>query len=188
LAFCAAGVVCLPDTPGLIQYWYKPAAGDTQGVVTVGSLVLDPDGNAVPLPAGSYRAEGIRFLDILGPAFLHTGTTDFTIGGSSPDMSTSMQSTARVSVDATCSSGWSPSWAQWPNNGKGGYVCDRWIYIYYPDLPVPTQKQASQVQPWRQEIGRSSSQASCPAGYDPAWSQWPNNNTGGHVCARDVVS
>jgi hypothetical protein len=188
LAFCEAGVVCLPDTPGLIKYWYKPAAGDTQGVVTVGSLVLDPDGNTVPLPAGSYRAEGIRFLYILGPAFLHTGTTDFTIGGSSPDMSTSMQSTARVSVDATCSSGWSPSWAQWPNNGKGGYVCDRWIYIYYPDLPVPTQKQASQVQPWRQEIGRSSSQASCPAGYDPAWSQWPNNNTGGHVCARDVVS
>jgi hypothetical protein len=188
LAFCEAGVVCLPDTPGLIKYWYKPAAGDTQGVVTAGSLVLDPDGNTVPLPAGNYRAEGIRFLDILGPAFLHTGTTDFTIGGSSPDMSTSMQSTARISADVTCSSGWTPSWAQWPNNGKGGYVCDRWIYIYYPDLPVPTQKQASQVQPWRQEIGRSSSQASCPAGYDPAWSQWPNNNTGGHVCARDVVS
>jgi hypothetical protein len=188
LAFCAAGVVCLPDTPGLIQYWYKPAAGDTQGVVTVGSLVLDPDGNTVPLPAGSYRAEGIRFLDILGPTFLHTGTTDFIVGGSSPDMSTSMQSTVRASADATCSTGWIPSWATWPNNGKGGYVCDRWIYIYYPDLPVPTQKQASQVQPWRQEIGRSSSQASCPAGYDPAWSQWPNNNTGGHVCARDVVS
>ena len=188
LAFCAAGVVCLPDTPGLIQYWYKPAAGDTQGVVTVGSLVLDPDGNAVPLPAGSYRAEGIRFLDILGPAFLHTGTTDFTIGGSSPDMSTSMQSTARASADAPCSTGWIPSWANWPNNGSGGYVCDRWIYTYYPDIPVPSQKQSLSAQPWRQEIGRSSSQASCPAGYDPARSQWPNNNTGGHVCARDVVS
>ena len=148
LAFCEAGVVCLPDTPGLIKYWYKPAAGDTQGVVTVGSLVLDPDGNTVPLPAGSYRAEGIRFLDILGPAFLHTGTTDFTIGGSSPDMSTSMQSTARTSADVTCSSGWIPSWAQWPGNGKGGYVCDRWIYTYYPDLPVPTQEQSPAAQPW----------------------------------------
>jgi hypothetical protein len=188
LAFCEAGVVCLPDTPGLIKYWYKPAAGDTQGVVTAGSLVLDPDGNTVPLPAGNYRAEGIRFLYILGPAFVHTGTTDFTIGGSSPDMSTSMQSTARVSADVTCSSGWVPSWAQWPGDGKGGYVCDRWIYTYYPDLPVPTQQPLSAAQPWRQEIGRSSSQAACPAGYEPAWSQWPNNNTGGFVCARDVVN
>jgi hypothetical protein len=188
VVFCAAGVECSPVTPGLILYWYKPATGDTQGVVTAGSLVLDPAGNTVPIPAGNYRAEAFSFNASFGPFRQGTGTTNFTIGGSSPDMSTSMQSTARVSVDATCSSGWSPSWAQWPNNGKGGYVCDRWIYIYYPDLPVPTQKQASQVQPWRQEIGRSSSQASCPAGYDPAWSQWPNNNTGGHVCARDVVS
>jgi hypothetical protein len=67
-------------------------------------------------------------------------------------------------------------------------VCDRWIYTYYPDIPVPSQKQSLSAQPWRQEIGRISSQASCPTGYDPAWSQWPNNNTGGHVCARDVVS
>ena len=188
LAFCEAGVVCLPDTPGLIKYWYKPAAGDTQGVVTVGSLVLDPDGNTVPLPAGSYRAEGIRFVQVFGTGdFFHLGTTDFIIGGPDPDMSTSMQSTARVSADAACSSGWTPSWAQWPNNGAGGYVCDRWIYTYYPDIPVAAHKPLSNVQAWHQEIGRSSSQAACPAGYEPAWSQWPNNNTGGFVCARDSV-
>ena len=188
LAFCEAGVVCLPDTPGLIKYWYKPAAGDTQGVVTVGSLVLDPDGNTVPLPAGSYRAEGIRFGEIFGSGnFFHRGTTDFIIGGSSPDMSTTMQSTARVSADAACISGWTPSWAQWPNDGKGGYVCDRWIYTYYPDLPVPTQKQSPTAQPWQQEIGRASSEASCPNGYGPGWSQWPNNGKGGYVCARDSV-
>ena len=186
LAFCAAGVNCWPDIAGSILYWYKPATGETQGVFTAGTPVLDSAGNTVPLPAGSYRAVAIEF----GNARTFNGfySSDFTIGGSSPDMSTSMQSTARASADATCSSGWAPSWAQWPNNGKGGYVCDRWIYIYYPDLPVPTQKQSSSAQPVRQEIGRVSSQAPCPTGYDPTWAQWPNNNTGGHVCARDVVS
>lgn len=29
------------------------------------------------------------------------------------------------SPDETCRSGWNPSWAQWPNEGKGGFVCDR---------------------------------------------------------------
>ena len=187
LAFCEAGVTCGPDTPGLILYWYKPTAGVTQGVFSAGSLVLDPDGNTVPLPAGNYRVEGIRFSDLLGPTFASIEIGDLTIGDPVTDLSTTMQSTARASADAACATGWIPSWAQWPNNGKGGYVCDRWIYTYYPDMPVPTQKQASSVQPWHQEIGRTSSQASCPAGYDPVWSQWPNNNTGGHVCARDVV-
>ena len=26
-----------------------------------------------------------------------------------------------------CESGWSPSWAQWPNDGRGGPVCNRYI-------------------------------------------------------------
>jgi len=186
LAFCAAGVTCLPNTPGLILYWYKPAAGQTQGVFTAGTPVLDAAGNTVPLPAGSYRAEAISFLD--ATTFFSMGTSDFTVSGSGPDLTTSMQSTARASADAACATGWNPSWAQWPNNGTGGYVCNRWIYIYYPDLPVPSQQPSSTAQPWHQEIGRVSSQAPCPAGYNPGWSQWPNNNTGGHVCARDVVS
>lgn len=99
-----------------------------------------------------------------------------------------MQSTARTSADAACSTGWIPSWAQWPNDGKGGYVCDRWIYTYYPDIPVATPKPLSNADPWHQEIGRVSNQASCPAGYNPGWSQWPNNGKGGYVCARDVVN
>lgn len=52
------------------------------------------------------------------------------------------QSVARPSADATCPTTsdaeatagwttWSPSWAQWPNDGTGGYVCNRsitWAY------------------------------------------------------------
>ena len=186
LAFCAAGVTCLPDTPGLILFWYVPQLGDTEAVFAPGTDVLDPAGSTVQLPAGSYRVEGIRFNGT--SPFDHTGTTDFIIGGSDPDLSTTMQSTARVSADAACSSGWTPSWAQWPSDGAGGYVCDRWIYTYYPDIPVVTPKPLSNAQPWHKEIGRISSEATCPDGYVAGWSQWPNNNTGGFVCARNVVS
>jgi hypothetical protein len=185
LAFCATGVTCVP-TDASILYWFTPEVGATQAVFSAGTQVLDPAGNSVPLPAGTYRAVGIRFEPSSWVVTL--GTADFTIGGSSPDMSTSMQSTARTSADVTCSSGWTPSWAQWPNNGKGGYVCDRWIYTYYPDLPVPTQKQSPTAQPWHQEIGRASSEASCSGGYNPGWSQWPNNGKGGYVCAWDSVA
>ena len=185
LAFCAPGVTCVP-TDGSILYWFTPEVGATQAVFSAGTEVLDPAGNGVPLPAGTYHAVGIRYETTFWD--VTTGTADFIISGSGPDLTTSMQSTARASADAACATGWNPSWAQWPNNGTGGYVCNRWIYIYYPDLPVPSQHPSSTAQPWHQEIGRVSSQAPCPAGYNPGWSQWPNNNTGGYVCARDVVS
>lgn len=31
-------------------------------------------------------------------------------------------------VDEACETGWRPSWAQWPNDGAGGFVCDREEY------------------------------------------------------------
>lgn len=31
-------------------------------------------------------------------------------------------------ADETCLDGWKPSWAQWPNSGSGGYVCEREEY------------------------------------------------------------
>jgi hypothetical protein len=38
-----------------------------------------------------------------------------------------MQSIGRASVTDSCPIGTNPSWAMWPNNGSGGYVCDRLI-------------------------------------------------------------
>ena len=45
------------------------------------------------------------------------------------------QSYGRVSADAVCEDGWYPSWAQWPNDGTGGWVCDR--EVDDPSVPVP---------------------------------------------------
>jgi hypothetical protein len=35
------------------------------------------------------------------------------------------QAVVRASADHRCETGWSPSWAYWPNNGQGGWVCNR---------------------------------------------------------------
>ena len=44
------------------------------------------------------------------------------------------QSYGRESADATCEEGWYPSWAYWPNNGTGGWVCNR--EVDDPSVPV----------------------------------------------------
>jgi hypothetical protein len=38
-----------------------------------------------------------------------------------------IQAYGRASSDASCNSGWNPSWQEWPNGGRGGYVCTRSI-------------------------------------------------------------
>lgn len=46
-----------------------------------------------------------------------------------PDSAPSwFQSYAR-GASVECLKGWNPSWAQWPGNGAGGYVCNREIYM-----------------------------------------------------------
>lgn len=43
------------------------------------------------------------------------------------------QAVGRTDKDATCPATYSPSWAQWPNGGTGGWVCVR-EYFYSPTL------------------------------------------------------
>ncbi|MBI1352023.1 MAG: hypothetical protein GC156_13000 [Actinomycetales bacterium] len=38
-----------------------------------------------------------------------------------------LQAYARASRSETCYEGWSPSWAQWPSDGQGGWVCERTV-------------------------------------------------------------
>ena len=46
------------------------------------------------------------------------------------------QSHGRVRDSDPCMAGYSPSWAQWPNGGRGGYVCNAAIYAYHPEVQV----------------------------------------------------
>jgi YVTN family beta-propeller protein len=36
-----------------------------------------------------------------------------------------LKQVGRPSADAPCESGWSPSWAEWPNGGTGGFTCEQ---------------------------------------------------------------
>ena len=38
-----------------------------------------------------------------------------------------VQSFARTSAEMTCPAGWAGGWAEWPNERRGGFVCDRTI-------------------------------------------------------------
>ena len=38
------------------------------------------------------------------------------------------QSIGRSGAEEQCPSGWNPSWAEWMNGGRGGFVCNREIY------------------------------------------------------------
>lgn len=38
-----------------------------------------------------------------------------------------VQSLARPTAESPCPAGWAPTWAQWPNDQRGGFVCDRTI-------------------------------------------------------------
>jgi hypothetical protein len=40
------------------------------------------------------------------------------------------QSYGRASASDTCQSGYTPSWDTWPNGGKGGFVCNRFVPEY----------------------------------------------------------
>lgn len=41
-----------------------------------------------------------------------------------------MQAVGRSSSDASCPDGFTPSWDTWPNGGKGGWVCNRFVPVY----------------------------------------------------------
>lgn len=48
-----------------------------------------------------------------------------------------LQAYGRATASAPCAEGWVPSWALWPNNGSGGFTCERrleylreeWMYV-----------------------------------------------------------
>ncbi len=42
------------------------------------------------------------------------------------------QSYGRATADVECASGYTASWAQWPNDRRGGYVCNAAVYAYHP--------------------------------------------------------
>lgn len=168
------------------SYAYLPPVLSTSVQISAGAPAFDTSYSAVSLPAGTYKMRVVRFAGTSGAPFYLPLLETFTVeigGAAAPerDLSIWHQSIGRESRDSQCPSDFTPSWAQWPNDGKGGFVCNKMIYKYYPDEPVYVSG-TPDLSDWRVSISRRSGTTKCPEGTSPSWARWPHKGTGGHVC------
>lgn len=102
---------------------------------------------SLQVPVGTVRASGaapttLTYVAVGGETSVEvfnsgTGAFSATFSCSAPAEPNSVapipdwvQGYARAEKSATCIEGWEPSWEQWPNGGKGGYVCTRSVPAY----------------------------------------------------------
>lgn len=128
--------VCAPDASSCLStdpylYRYHPDLHSGEWVVSPGFPVEDRNGRSVGLPAGRYSVQ----------ASASGGDSNVVqidvFSRSEKDLTIWQKSYARDASEAACENDWHPSWAQWPNQGAGGFVCVKEIYAFYPDIPIP---------------------------------------------------
>jgi hypothetical protein len=93
--------------------------------VFVTSVAVTPDA-AIPASATLILTPNFPWA---GPAYVFTLIYAFapaTVRDQTPQPW--HQSYARVTADEKCLDGWNPSYAMWPNDGKGGWVCVRTLH------------------------------------------------------------
>lgn len=106
---------------------------NTTAGTSVTTLLGAVNGSGLAIGPGS--ALGVLNNDMTGVqspwavAILWDGPRTLT-SASQPDMTLWQQSIARTSADAACPSGYTPSWAEWPNGRQGGWVCNRDLFAY----------------------------------------------------------
>ena len=174
---------CGPDFPGSTLYRFYPDEGSTSSTLSAATPMFTAAGDPASPPAGPYVLQAVSYTNGT-PAISPIGDLLHVVLGppGSRDLTTWLQSVARPSAEASCARGYSPSWDLWPNDGTGGYVCNRTVYAYYPDEPVREPGWNSAAPEWLSSVGRDNAQTSCPAGYDPSWAHWPSSGAGGYVC------
>lgn len=114
-------------------YTYYPAQNATEWIVSPGFTVIDRSGQNVGLPAGRYTLQATEYR----PAAFSTNAIQIDVyADTAMDLTVWHQSYGREGEDSSCQNDWQPGWAQWPHDGMGGFVCNRQVYAYYPNLPV----------------------------------------------------
>ena len=184
LLFCSAGSATCDNTNW--EYAYLPPELAKSVQIFAGVSVFDTSYDAVSLPAGTYRMRVVRFGGLSGTPLYFPLAETFTVEiralpGGERDLSIWHQSIGREDADSRCPRDFTASWAQWPNDGQGGFVCNKMIFMYYPDEPVYVSG-TPDLRDWLVSIGRESGTAECPEGASPSWAEWPNSGAGGFVC------
>jgi hypothetical protein len=98
------------------------AAGGTTSITTTLNAV---DGAGNPLIAGSTIASIDNQSN--GSEVLQTYAISYLPASTPAGVPMWLQSIGRATATTTCPDDYNPSWAMWPNNGTGGYVCTRFV-------------------------------------------------------------
>jgi hypothetical protein len=124
LHLCAAGSTsCLADQDELVWFAFLT---DGQTSLTLRAGMKDSNGIDTLRP-GSYVMQIVWWNGING---------EYAVGDPQPlvlgvaDTPLWHQGYGRQAADEACLDGWLPSWEQWMNDGKGGWVCTRDVPMY----------------------------------------------------------
>ena len=131
---------CLADRSQCeFPYYYSSddwaVSSGTSAGITVTTVLSALNGEPQPLAITPGAAIGVlnnevnSATDPVSIAIIWAGPRS-SDDGSGPDMTLWHQSISRSSSDAACPTGYSASWAQWPNDRKGGWVCNRELFAY----------------------------------------------------------
>jgi hypothetical protein len=111
------------NVPGALgqRDWYAHSAGSGTTVIT--TTLAATDGVGTELFVGAAIAEHGDGA----PQHLITWAGPRTSIGTSTPIPWWVQAYGRANKDATCESGWEPSWQEWAASVTGGWVCTRSI-------------------------------------------------------------
>ena len=180
IALCPAGVTQCQENDW--SYAYLPPVGSTGVQLIAGMSVFDRSFQIVSLPPGQYALQVLHYVSINTVGYTG-GMFTIEISSEARDLTIWHKAVGRPDAATRCPAGFGESWAQWPNDGTGGFVCTFDVYAYYPDIPVQIEG-SPDLDTWMVSIGRADADSECPTGFTPSWAQWPNDGTGGFTCNR----
>jgi hypothetical protein len=108
-----------------IMGWTTPrfvASGADSFTTTVSGTLFNGAGGFTVYRSGSYSLCLFEGAGVSGMGF--GSAAQYNVAAPAPWF----QAVGRDSSTAACAEGWNPSWAQWPNGGTGGWVCNREQY------------------------------------------------------------
>jgi hypothetical protein len=83
-----------------------------------------PGGETVTPPLGAYTLQAVAYSSGTPSGQAVGDLLHIVLGPPGPkDLTTWQWAVERAGADAPCPDGFDPSWAQWPRDGAGGYVC-----------------------------------------------------------------
>lgn len=126
------GTTTLTVTPGETITFLDSTIGQCVAEAFVGAVDIysydNGDANLQTVTINGDLAPGLYedAVYYVGDAIYHYNLL-VVAAGSDAGIPAWVQAYGRASATDTCIAGWDPSWAQWPNNGTGGFVCQRSI-------------------------------------------------------------